>query len=95
MLQAQLDQVHRDLEAMRDLLTDLRETACAQETLADDLRQRYWDVGQELAALRDTVPHYDVLQQRLARFEDAYAELHERLTRILQFTKRLTGEFLQ
>lgn len=94
-IQERLDRIHTDIDRIQFALAQFRQSVHAEEQKTGGILRRYWDQGQQLSALKQTVPDYEVLQQRVAKLEGIYDEVRQHLHRILQHTKALTGEFLK
>jgi len=94
-IEERVQRIHADIDRLEQALAQSRQSVESEEQKTGGILRRYWSQGQELSALKQTVPDYEVLQKRNEKLEGIYEELQQRLSRILQYTKALTGEFLK
>lgn len=85
--------LHQNLDALQDVLQRQRLEIASQKATHERQTQELWNRSKELSVLKEAVKSLDSMKAENRRLHDARAELNDRLSQILEYTKALGDEF--
>lgn len=89
------NQLHALVNELASILADYdAQLAQAQEAREKTLQQ-FWSAGRQISALQETLGRMPALEEENASLQEQLTEAVERATRILDYTKALTGALQQ
>ncbi len=95
LIRAQLKQIQQAVDGLQGVLTRQRDGREKDAEAHEQLLRQYWSRGKELAAMRDTLEEFEEVKTENQRLAATYNELQERLGKVLDCTKTLSGELRQ
>ncbi len=95
LIRAQLKQIEQALDGLQGVLTHQRDAREKDGEAHEQLLRQYWSRGKELATVRDTLEDFEDLKAENDRLNATHKELRERLGKVLDCTKTLSGELRQ
>jgi hypothetical protein len=94
-IQSHVDQIHTLIEELGETLDARRTELTHQRAQHEDLLQRFWSQGRELAVLREGARRTEDLRVRNEALRERHETIRHSLERLLEQTKALASELLQ
>ena len=93
LIREQLKRIQQLTEELREAFQQSSENLIEKQKAYQDLAQKYWGRGKDIAVLNRNEEDYTVLAEENERLRNQHKELKERLERVLKHTKALVAEF--